>query len=115
MIHVAIHLPREAELAGLVQFYWMYPIERCLGKYKQFVRNRAHLEGSIADGYLSIECWTFCFMYLCGIETKWTREEQNSDRWQEGKSKGLSMFSQRLCPLGAAKFIKPEDKVLIRA
>jgi len=115
MIHVAIHLPREAELAGLVQFYWMYPIERCLGKYKQFVRNRARPEGSIAEGYLLVECLTFCSMYLRGIETKWTREERNSDGWQVEKSKGLSMFSQRVRPLGAAKFIKPEDKVLSKA
>jgi hypothetical protein len=76
MIHVAIHLPREAELTGLVQFRWMYPIERCLGKYKQFVRNRARPEGSIVEGYLSVECLTFCSTYLRGIETKWTREER---------------------------------------
>jgi len=115
MIHVAIHLPREAELAGPVQFRWMYPIERCLGKYKQFVRNRSRLEGSIDEGYLSVKCLTFYSMYLLGIETKWNREERNSDGWQVGKSKGLSVFSQRVHPLGVAKFIELEDKVLSRA
>ena len=28
MIHLAIHLPREAILEGSVQYRWMYPIER---------------------------------------------------------------------------------------
>jgi hypothetical protein len=30
MIHLAIHLPLEAKLAGPVQFRWIYPIERTL-------------------------------------------------------------------------------------
>ena len=28
MVHLAVHLPREAMLARLVQYRWMYPIER---------------------------------------------------------------------------------------
>ena len=27
MVHLAVHLPREAILGGLVQYRWMYPIE----------------------------------------------------------------------------------------
>lgn len=30
MVHLAVHLPREAMLAGPVQYRWMYPIERYL-------------------------------------------------------------------------------------
>jgi len=67
MIHVAIHLPRDVELAGPVQFCWMYPIERCLSKYKQFVRNIARPEGSIAEGYLTVECLTFCSCIFVGL------------------------------------------------
>lgn len=29
MVHLAVHLPREAILGGPVQYRWMYPIERC--------------------------------------------------------------------------------------
>ena len=79
------------------------------------MRNRAHPEGCIAEAYLSFECLAFCSMYLNGIETKWNREERNSDVWQVGRSKGLFVFSQRVRPLGAAKFITLEDKVLTRA
>ena len=28
MVHLAVHLPREAMLGGPVQYRWMYPIER---------------------------------------------------------------------------------------
>ena len=28
MVHLAVHLPREAKLAGPVGYRWMYPIER---------------------------------------------------------------------------------------
>jgi len=59
MVHVAIHLPREAELAGPVQYRWMYPIERTLGRYKRYVRNKARPEGSIAECYVANECLPF--------------------------------------------------------
>ncbi|XP_035543533.1 uncharacterized protein LOC108995430 [Juglans regia] len=35
MVHLAIHLPEEALLAGPVQYRWMYPFERYLGKFKR--------------------------------------------------------------------------------
>ena len=44
MIHLALHLPQKVELARPVQFCWMYPTERFLGKLKQFMWNRARLE-----------------------------------------------------------------------
>ncbi|XP_016436993.1 uncharacterized protein LOC107763084 isoform X2 [Nicotiana tabacum] len=50
MVHLVIHLPREAKLAGPVQYRWMYPIERFLRKLKCYVRNRSRPEGSIAEG-----------------------------------------------------------------
>ena len=30
MIHLTIHLGREAQRCGLVQYHWMYPFERCV-------------------------------------------------------------------------------------
>ena len=115
MVHLAIYLPQKAKLAGPVHYLWMYPIERFMGKLKRFVQNRSHPEGSIAEGYLSIECLTFCSMYLCGIETRWSPEERNNDGWQEEMGVGLFVFSQRVRPLGAAKTIKLDDKFLAKA
>ncbi|XP_041011471.1 uncharacterized protein LOC121255261 [Juglans microcarpa x Juglans regia] len=79
MVHLAIHLPEEALLAGPVQYRWMYPFERYLGKFKRYVRNKARPEGSIAEAYIHLECLTFCSMYLHDIETRFNREERNND------------------------------------
>jgi hypothetical protein len=94
MVHLAVHLPREAELVGPVQYSWMYPVERTLGKFKRFVRNRGCTEGSIAEGYLSDECLTFCSSYLRVIKTRWNCEERNADGWLEERSIGLDVFFQ---------------------
>ncbi|XP_016185255.1 uncharacterized protein LOC107626859 isoform X4 [Arachis ipaensis] len=51
----------------------MYPIERELGHLKSFVRNKAHPEGSIAEGYLAEESLTFCSRYIDDMETRFNR------------------------------------------
>uniref|UniRef100_A0A2N9GCW6 Transposase-associated domain-containing protein n=1 Tax=Fagus sylvatica TaxID=28930 RepID=A0A2N9GCW6_FAGSY len=79
MVHLAVHLPREAILGGPVQYRWMYPIERFLGTLKGYVSNRARPEGSIAEAYILKECITFCSLYLDGIETVHNRKERNED------------------------------------
>ncbi|XP_021865807.1 uncharacterized protein [Spinacia oleracea] len=60
MMHLPIHLANEAMIGGPVQFRWMYPIEQYMYKLKSYVRNRAHPEASIAEGYLADECMTLC-------------------------------------------------------
>ncbi|KAI5327014.1 hypothetical protein L3X38_026410 [Prunus dulcis] len=60
MMHVMVHLPEEALLAGPVNYRWMYPIERLLGELKKSVRNRAKPEGSIIEAWVQYESLTFC-------------------------------------------------------
>jgi hypothetical protein len=60
MVHLAVHLPDEALLRGPVQCGWMYPIERRLGTLKNFVRNMARAEGSIAEAYMASDTLIFC-------------------------------------------------------
>ncbi|XP_019236804.1 PREDICTED: uncharacterized protein LOC109217034 [Nicotiana attenuata] len=64
MVHLPIHLAREAKLGGPVQYRWMYPFERYLRILKSYVCNYARPEGSIAEGYLAEESLTFCSRYL---------------------------------------------------
>ncbi|KAI5338876.1 hypothetical protein L3X38_018148 [Prunus dulcis] len=52
MMHMMVHLPEEALLAGLVHYRWMYLIERLLGELKKSVRNRAKPEGSIIEAWV---------------------------------------------------------------
>ncbi|KAI3450391.1 hypothetical protein Pfo_007056 [Paulownia fortunei] len=65
MVHLAVHLPREAILGGPVSSRWIYPFERP--------------EGSIAEGYVVNEALTFTSLYMGQIETRFTRSERNKD------------------------------------
>ncbi|KAA0035027.1 hypothetical protein E5676_scaffold155G00610 [Cucumis melo var. makuwa] len=79
VLHLAVHLPYEMKINGLVSYSWIYPIERSLRTLKQYVRNKARLEGSITEAYVMNESSTFCSRYLRGIETRFTRDERNDD------------------------------------
>ncbi|XP_073126852.1 uncharacterized protein [Henckelia pumila] len=63
-VHLTIHLAREARLCGPVQFRWMYPFERFMKMLKGYVKNRARLEGCIAECYLAEERMRFCSAYI---------------------------------------------------
>lgn len=114
MVHLAIHLPLEAKLAGPVAFRWMYPFERYLGKLKKYVRNKARPEGSIAEAYIVEESLTFCSMYLSGFETRFNRHERNDDRQNEEIS-SLSVFNQRARPFGKREEIQLPRKLIQKA
>ncbi|XP_059302828.1 uncharacterized protein LOC132054886 [Lycium ferocissimum] len=100
MVHLAVHLPREAMYGGPVQYRWMYKIERFLCKLKRYVRNKARAEGSIAEGYIIDECLTFCSMYLTGIETRFNREDRNDDGSSKKDEPVLDIFSKSVRPFG---------------
>ena len=71
-------------------------------KLKGYVRNKAHPEGSIAEGYVADECLTFCSRYLIGIETIFNRPERNDDRCIVAcdDTPRLPIFSRRGRPSG---------------
>ncbi|XP_059658587.1 uncharacterized protein LOC132304903 [Cornus florida] len=85
MVHLSVHFAHEARIARPVQYRWMYPIERYLMTLKNYVRNRSHPEGSIAEGYLAEECLTFCSRYLTNIETRFDKPQRNSDNVLDGE------------------------------
>ncbi|CAA7023802.1 unnamed protein product [Microthlaspi erraticum] len=64
MVHLTVHLGREARLGGPVYFRWMYPFQRYMKVLKDFVRNSARPEGCIAESYLAKECIQFCSDFL---------------------------------------------------
>ncbi|GJY85907.1 uncharacterized protein Tco_0499933 [Tanacetum coccineum] len=79
MIHLVIHFPKEAIQGGPVYIRWMYPFERYMKKLKNYVRNKAKAEGSIAKGYVAYEALTFCSMYLEDMDTRFNRPDRNED------------------------------------
>jgi hypothetical protein len=52
MQHLFIHLPYETKVGGLVQYRWMYHIERAHRYLKPMVGNRARVEGSITKAFI---------------------------------------------------------------
>ncbi|CAN6562237.1 unnamed protein product [Malus baccata var. baccata] len=92
MIHVMIHLPDEALLAGPVNCRWMYPIERYIGELKKSVRNKAKPEGSLVKAWVAYESLTFCAMYLEDVETSFNRSQRNNDGGV--RKEKLSVFAQ---------------------
>ena len=90
----------------LTQLLLFFYLTRYLSNLKGFVRNRAHPEGSIAEGYVINEMLTFLSMYLPGTETKFSRPERNCDNERDDVSERLSLFSMSTRPMGKAK-VKP--------
>ncbi|XP_048624651.1 uncharacterized protein LOC106417121 [Brassica napus] len=85
MLHLTVHLGREARLGGPVHFRWMYPFERYMKVLKDFVRNPARPEGCIAECYLAEECIRFCSEFL----KKTTNVQEKQDRNTEYENNSI--------------------------
>ncbi|CAA7051770.1 unnamed protein product [Microthlaspi erraticum] len=79
MVHLTVHLGREARLGGPVHFRWMYPFERYMKVLKDFVRNPARPEGCIAESYLAEECIQFCSDFLRNTTTVQEKLDRNTE------------------------------------
>ncbi|GER38825.1 transposon protein [Striga asiatica] len=101
--HLPIHLVDEVRSSGPVSSWWMFFIERYLGKLKSYVRNRSRPEGSIAEGYLAEECLVFCSRYLNDGEKKQSRSISSSNRKVVSNVEKSPIFCQNGYPLGRRK------------
>jgi hypothetical protein len=104
IMHLPVHLAEEVRVGGPVCYWWMYPIERYLRTLKRYVRNKAHPEGSIAEGYILEECMTFCSCFLEDIETKLDRPMRHERRVVNEPPGGSSIlgsidYSKKDCKL----------------
>ncbi|XP_056850720.1 uncharacterized protein LOC130500043 [Raphanus sativus] len=104
MVHLCVHLGREARLGGPVHFRWMYPFERYMKVLKDYVRNTARPEGCIAESYLADECMKFCSAFLKTT----TNVEEKADRNTEYESH--SILEGR--PISAARSFQFSDTEL---
>ncbi|CAN7057299.1 unnamed protein product, partial [Brassica oleracea var. botrytis] len=64
MEHLAIHLARELELGGPVQYRWMYIFERYMHHLKKMVKNQSRVEGSIVALVINEETAIFAENYF---------------------------------------------------
>ena len=92
-----MHLPEEAVQGGPVYMRWMYPFERYMKKLKNYVRNKARPEASIAEGYVADQALTFCLMYLRDVQTRFNRQDRNEDA--PIPTRALHMFRSVCTPI----------------
>jgi hypothetical protein len=64
MVHLLVHLVDDIIHLGPTFLHNMMPFKRLNGVIKGFVRNRSRPDGSIAKGFLTYECVSFCQNYL---------------------------------------------------
>ena len=64
MQHLLVHISWEALVGGPAQFRWMYSQERELKKLRATVRNKARVEGCIAEAYANKEITNFSSTYF---------------------------------------------------
>jgi hypothetical protein len=64
MQHLLVHLPWKAKVGGPIQFRWMYSQERELKKFRATMRNKARVEGCIAEAFMCKEITNFSSMYF---------------------------------------------------
>ena len=82
-----------------------------MGTLKKYVKNKTRPEGSIAEGYIMNEALRYCSMYLSGIETRFNRQDRNSDFSQVRRPSKLSLFTQPARPYGKRNsFLLNEDE-----
>ncbi|KAL6655769.1 hypothetical protein ACP70R_006595 [Stipagrostis hirtigluma subsp. patula] len=110
MVHLMVHLVEEVKLGGPVHYRWMYPLERFFVRLKALVKNKAHPEGSIAEGYRIDECMTFCSRFLQGT-TRFTRPARNPDPPE--KVKDIYLFESAGEPIGKATTVGQLDNQLL--
>ncbi|KAL6193972.1 hypothetical protein ACLB2K_035056 [Fragaria x ananassa] len=93
MIHLTIHIGREAKLCGPVHFRWMYPFKRYLRTI--YVKNHARPEGSIAENYLADECLRFCGQYMKQVDAISSRRKRNEGVDDETIVEGSTLLKGR--------------------
>ena len=64
MVHLLVHIVEDIIQLGPTFLHSMMPFERMNGVIKGYVRNMSRPEGSIARGFLTEECISYCTNYL---------------------------------------------------
>jgi hypothetical protein len=83
MTHLPYHIVEVLDLCGPVTTRWMYPVERYMKTLKNYVRNTARPQASVAKGYVQEECIGFVTEYLQRFDVVerqvWNADEEYGD------------------------------------
>ena len=111
MQHLLVHLAWEALVGGPMQFRWMYPIERGFKKLKATNRNKARVEGCIAESFALKEILHFSSKYFAQrnnvfAPTLWVQMEY------EAPQGNLQIFKHQGKPVGSGTVRHLEESEL---
>jgi hypothetical protein len=114
MQHLLIHLPFEAKVGGLIQYKWMYHIERALRYLKPMIGNRARVEWSIAEAFILKEVAYLSSVYFAeepnvNAPTVWYNVDE------EPPCSDLSIFASRGTTVGSSTSYYPtsEERMVV--
>jgi hypothetical protein len=92
MTHLLVHLVKEITILRPVYLHNMWPFERFMSVLKKYVLNRAHLEGSIAKGYVTEEVIEFFVDFVDSIDSIGVPVSQH-----EGRLLGKGTIGRKAC------------------
>jgi hypothetical protein len=81
-------------------------------RLKALVKNRAHPEGSIAEGYCMEECLDFCSRFIEGT-TRFTRPSRNPE--PSDAKKNMYLFDSAGEPIGKCTGVNLDKQLLVHA
>ncbi|KAL0561259.1 hypothetical protein IC582_001681 [Cucumis melo] len=95
IIHLTVHIVREAKLCGPIYLRWMYPFARFMKVVKKSMRNRYRSEGCIAKSYLIEQVVEFCSDFLSrvdpiGLGTRKSQDHLDTSNIGRSLSMGVS-------------------------
>ena len=91
MTHFLVHLVKEIDILRSVFLHNIFPFERFMGVLKKCVRNRAHLDGSIASAYGTEEVIDFCVDFIDDLKTIGVPESR-----YEGRLSGKGTLGKKI-------------------
>ena len=101
MEYLPVHSAYEARVCELAHYRWMYLFKQKIGRFKRIVKNRAKVDRSISQAYISNDTSNFCSYYFeLHVQSKRTRIGQNDDDGESLIKPTLSILNQPGCAAG---------------
>ncbi|XP_078179373.1 uncharacterized protein LOC144573466 [Carex rostrata] len=102
MEHLIVHITYEARICGPISFRWMYKFEKCIGRLKRKVTNKAYVDGSIVETYIVEEMTNFISLFFENeVVTRLNRPKQYDDSRFAENDTWLPVVSYPGCATGS--------------
>ena len=98
-VHVLVHLIDEISICGVVHSRWMFFLERFLKTLKDFVRQKAQPEASMAESWIVQEAFVYVYQYLFKLDQSlpslWSEDDDTKKNSNVPSGKGAIIIMDR--------------------